>query len=371
MVLGIFTSRAAGKESRRVGRYAGELEGKYGQLQTGLAQDSLSDLGRLSGLAIDATQSYGNQARGALDQGYTDARRDTFQYGQAADNAARTGAQAAMGQLSNYGQQSLSALDQGLTRALSDLGSIEGLYQPYAQAGAAAQGLYADSLGINGADGNARATGAFQAGPGYQWQVDQATDAAARKASALGVAGSGNTLTEIATISSNLANQEYGNWQNQLSGLGAQGLAATGAVGANRTNMANVNMSAGRDRAGMLSELGSGLAGLESGYGQTAAGIYSGIGSGLSGLASNWGTNTANTLTNVGSNVADIYGRQGAYQAVIRGDLGKSLTNLGMQTAGMVNGASEQAAAAKGAMGDAITGLPFVGLRNLSASRVR
>ncbi len=93
--------------------------------------------------------------------------------------------------------------------------------------------MYADSLGLNGSGGNAAATAAFQASPNYQYQVDQATDAAARKAASLGMAASGNTLSAITTLGSNLANQEYDTWQNNLNGLGSQRLSAANAVSGN------------------------------------------------------------------------------------------------------------------------------------------
>ncbi len=90
-------------------------------------------------------------------------------------------------------------LTAGQTGALGALDTSAGLYGDLAKKYGGATSLALDALGVNGADGNTRATQAFQAGPGYQWQVDQATDAAARKAAALGIAGSGNTLAEIGT----------------------------------------------------------------------------------------------------------------------------------------------------------------------------
>ena len=140
-------------------------------------------------------------------------------YGQAQD--AKNQGQALLG---DYLGKAIGSVGKGYDQARSDLGTqytgaIDRL-DPYNQAGLKGLGMYQNSLGLNGASGNADAVAAFQASPGYQWQVDQATDAAARKASATGALGSGNTMAAIATLGSNLANQEYGGWQNRLSALG-------------------------------------------------------------------------------------------------------------------------------------------------------
>jgi len=78
--------------------------------------------------------------------------------------------------------------------------------------------LYADAMGINGADGNSRAVGAFQTGPGYQFAMDQGNQALARSASAAGMLPSGNTLAAATQFGQGLANQEYNNWLGGLAG---------------------------------------------------------------------------------------------------------------------------------------------------------
>ncbi len=109
------------------------------------------------------------------------------------------------------------------------LSQIGGLYQPMAAIGQQGTSLYADSLGINGADGNARAVGAFQTGPGYDFAMGQGLDALERRAAAQGRLQSGQTGLDTLTYAQGLANQEYGNWQNRLSGLGS--LWQTGVAG--------------------------------------------------------------------------------------------------------------------------------------------
>jgi hypothetical protein len=72
---------------------------------------------------------------------------------------------------------------------------------------------------VNGAGGNTRATDAFKAGPGYDWQVQQALDQTNRAAAATGGLQGGNTLAALSDRAGNMANQEYGNWQSRLAGL--------------------------------------------------------------------------------------------------------------------------------------------------------
>lgn len=157
----------------------------------------------------------------------------------------------------------VNSINTGANDAISRLGGAIDLYRPAYARGEQAGGTLADSLGLNGAEGNARAVSQFQAGPGYQWQVDQATDAAARKASALGIAGSGNTLTALAKLGSNLANQEYGGWQDRLTGMSNQGQQAAGSMSGLMSQQAGYDYGRGQS--------------LSSAYGQNArdiAGTY-------------------------------------------------------------------------------------------------
>lgn len=151
-------------------------------------------------------------------------------------------------------------LNNAQTYALGNLGDAAGAYSPLsslAQKYGAGTGLYMDSLGANGAEGNARATGAFQAGPGYQWAVDQSLDGINRSAAARGGSLGGNTLAALSDRAGNMANQEFGAWQDRLGGLispelSATGGAATGQAGA-YTNMANVRQGT----ANTLANLGT------------------------------------------------------------------------------------------------------------------
>ncbi len=126
-----------------------------------------------------------------------------------------------------------TALQGGQTNSLASLDRAGGMYAPLAQKYGAGSNMYLDSLGINGAEGNTRATGAFQAGPGYQYAVDQSLDQTRRAAARDGSLSGGNTLAALSDRAGNMANQEYGNWQSKLGGLiSPEMMATTGQAGA-------------------------------------------------------------------------------------------------------------------------------------------
>ncbi|CAH1656861.1 conserved hypothetical protein [Hyphomicrobiales bacterium] len=158
--------------------------------------------------------------------------------------------------LDDYLGRSLSALGQGRTDLRENyLGAIDRL-NPWVSAGTSALGTYQGSLGLGGDAARDDAVAKFRASPGYEYKVAQGTDAVARKASALGALGSGNTMTAIADYNRNEADQDYGNWQSQLQGLSDRGQQAATA------------------QSSLQGQLGSSLASL----GATEAGLYGGYG---------------------------------------------------------------------------------------------
>lgn len=163
----------------------------------------------------------------------------------------------------------LTSLGQGLTSATGTINSAVDRYNPWVDAGKSALGTYQNSLGLNGATGNAAAVSQFQESPGYAFQRDQAVDAVARKQSALGALGSGNTMAAITDRSSQLANQEYGGWQDRLNNLSNTGLQATGQQTALLGNLAGMQQQTGRDQANVY----TGTAGQEAGAYQGYAGL--------------------------------------------------------------------------------------------------
>lgn len=217
----------------------------------------------------------------------------------------------------NRGQtDSLAALGQGYANAAPEYQGAIDRFNPWAEAGRGALTTYQSSLGQNGAAGNAAAVSQFQASPGYQYQVDQATDAVARKASALGALGSGNTMQAITDRASNLANQEYGGWQDRLNALSNTGLAATGQQANLQQGLGNLYAQQGRDESNI--------------YGSTA-----GQEAGLYGNFASLGANNAWNGTNLGVNAVQ-QGQKNATNKVMSGlNFGLGLGGTGLKLLSM------------------------------------
>lgn len=242
-----------------------------------------------SGRAQAYTQQVGTANEKMLRGLNLDAQGDITNYGNQAIGNVNAGTQSAIGALTSQGGQAQQQLANGTSAAVNQVLGSNGQYAPYVANGQAANGMYANSLGLNGASGNAAATGAFQASPGYQWQVDQSTDAAARKAASLGMAASGNTLDAITRLGSNLANQEYGNWQNNLNGLSNTGLSAANAVSGNNALAAGYDYNGGAAGATLAQQLGSSLGNAYTNQGTQLANLNGGMGSSLAGLNTSLG----------------------------------------------------------------------------------
>jgi hypothetical protein len=126
---------------------------------------------------------------------------------------------------------------------LADIeGKTKGYLDPYLQAGMQAlpllqgqfKNLLSDPTSIMKQIG-----GQFQASPGYQYNVDQATGAANRAAAAGGMLGSPAEQAELAKTVSGIANQDYNNFMNQglgLYGRGLQGEEGLGQMGYGAAN---------------------------------------------------------------------------------------------------------------------------------------
>jgi hypothetical protein len=181
-------------------------------------------------------------------------------------------------------------LDKAQQGATDLYGRAQDRYTPLADLAGQGMGLYADAMGLNGQDGNARATGAFQAGPGYQFALDQGTQAALRGAAGSGQLASGNTLMALNRYGQGLANQEYGTWLNGLNGYNAMGQNVVGGQAALDTGLAGVGLDVANNKATIGANAAQGIASAGSGAlmaGQQAAGNRMSFGLNLlSGLGS-------------------------------------------------------------------------------------
>jgi hypothetical protein len=103
------------------------------------------------------------------------------------------------------------------------------LYSVFNQ-GQSGANAYADASGANGPEGLARAKANFQAGPGFDFQLNRGIDALTRAGAAKGIA-TGNTLRDAQEFGSGLANQEWGNYVSRLQPFLGQSATAAGNIG--------------------------------------------------------------------------------------------------------------------------------------------
>ena len=151
-----------------------------------------------------------------------------------------------------------------------------GGFQPYQAGGAASTADMQDLLGLNGQDAANAAMAKFQSSPGYQFQMQQGLRGVDAGAAAQGMLRSGATLKAEDTFAQGLANTDFGQYYNRLSGLAGQGLTAAGGIATAGNN------------------LGAGLEGNAQSQATTAIGagnaqssIYGNAASGLGNIANN------------------------------------------------------------------------------------
>jgi hypothetical protein len=121
----------------------------------------------------------------------------------------------------------INQLDTTGTGYLNQAKDITGDYLNLGKSGANA---YANATGVNGAAGNAEALANFQAGPGYQFGLDQGLQALQRTASSQGRLQSGNTDIDLLQYGVKAANDEWGNYIDRLGGYNNMYGAGVGAA---------------------------------------------------------------------------------------------------------------------------------------------
>lgn len=199
------------------------------------------------------------QAAGVVDKGYKKGFKD-----------AKKSLNKGMGGLKKDYATALNEVKTGANTAT-------GYYDSFQPGIDAASGLYSDSMGVNGAGGNARAVEAFQVGPGYQFALNQGLDSLDRRAASRGMLASGNNSIDTINYSQGLANQEFGNWQDRLAGQQALGVdiagqragIATGAAtqrAAIQTGRGDVKMGLGERLADLSYATRLGRAGVQGDY---------------------------------------------------------------------------------------------------------
>lgn len=175
---------------------------------------------------------------------------------QAASDAAaarNTGYNNAFSQASDY-------YNTGLTGATEQYNKASDLFNQWYDTGSSANQMYANALGLNGAEGTAAAQSAFTESPSYQYSLDQGLNAILRSQSAKGMLGTGNTTTDELVYATNLANQEWQSYLNNLNTASASG------------------QSAASSQASQLDQLASTISNTNTNLGNLAYSTQTGIG---------------------------------------------------------------------------------------------
>lgn len=167
------------------------------------------------------------------------------------------------------------------------LDQIPGVYQqylnPYVQGGQRSYGTLENQFNQLTNDPSAMMAkfgSQFQQSPGYQFQVDQAREAANRAAAAGGMLGSPMEQEHVAGITNQLANQDYYNYLSHVLGMYGQGLQGLGGLnqmgfqGANQLADAEGNALASQANLAMASQQNQNQA-QAGGWGQILGGIGS------------------------------------------------------------------------------------------------
>jgi hypothetical protein len=193
-----------------------------------------------------------------------------------------------------YQGQALPALQQAYNTGTTAINQGIGAYTPLANLGATYSGgapTLMNALGVNGPQGNAAATAAYQSSPGYQFQLDQGEQAIQRQNAIGGMGASGNALVAANNYAQGAANQDYQQWLTNLQNTGQMGLSATGAAA-----------------QGQAQGYG-GLANLASQYGQNQANVYGNVEGttvGANNLAAAGQQQGANNLLGAGLSLASL-----------------------------------------------------------------
>jgi hypothetical protein len=131
-------------------------------------------------------------------------------------------------------------------------GTVSPYYDPYIQAGQRSMGTLENQFNqlINDPASiyaMLAPQGGFQQSPGYQWQMEQGMNAATNAAASGGQAGGSAHQQQAASLGTNMANQDYYNWMNQvynpefermlgLYGSGLSGLSGLNTMGYNASD---------------------------------------------------------------------------------------------------------------------------------------
>lgn len=278
----------SGKAGRNAAIWSAMQAGWQKTENQGYAQQGYeSALGRVEP-AFESATDY-------LSKGYKTSRADAKAgFGQARKDIGQWRGKALDSLRGGYGD-AIDSLQQGYGQAIdTQRGAIAG-WDPLVERGLAGYDMLNNAMGLNGQAGRDAALEAFQEGPGYQWNVDQATEQTARAANKYGGLYSGNTSEATTRLASNLANQEYGSWLQRLQPYQAASQAAIAGQVGSTEKLGDIQSAQGR-----------GVAALQSDLAQQQAGVWQNSGTQLASNASNQGQFLANQGTQYGQDQASL-----------------------------------------------------------------
>lgn len=195
---------------------------------------------------------------------------------------------------SDYFNRGNQTLDSGTSRAIDAARQGGAVYDPLLSKYGGATTMLLNSLGVNGAEGNAAARGAFDAGPGYNFTRDQGIEALNRSRNARGMLNSGNTDIDALTYGTGLADKTYGSWQDRLGSFLSPELSAAGGKAGSFQNIASLIGQDTAARLGLDQNYTAGKTGINNqrasndlALGNTLANLYTGDASNRVGVAGN------------------------------------------------------------------------------------
>jgi len=334
----VFSGKAGRNASVQTAKFAlqqrSELEDIYGKGKTAADKAVTSGYKKSKPVLNQQYQTARGDMTGALDRGNAAILEGR---GSALD-AVTGGYGAAIDSVSQGYGQGINTVQQGYGQAIDAVGqrygqatdagnrAVEG-FQPLIDKSMAGYDLYQNSQGINGAAGRDAALAAFQTGPGYQWQVDQATQGAQRAANKIGGAYGGNAQDAVTRLSSNLANQEWTNWQKGLSGyVDAAQNAVSGQAGA-LTNLAGIYQNQGNTESQLYANQGKDVSALQVGQGKDVGTLQVGQGKDTASIYSDAAKGLSNNQMTAGQSLSDTAMRQGENMATLETGFGQSKAN--------------------------------------------
>jgi len=161
--------------------------------------------------------------------------------------------------IENANRQATSSLTQGRDAALGQYGTARDMYSPYAQQGQRANALYADSIGANGQAAQQAAYSQYAGSDPFRAANERyAAQADQQRYGARG--WSGNASLAAARASMERGATDWNNHLLRLSGMGQQGMQATGAQAQLTQGMGDIQSGYGQQMAGNAINYGNAMA---------------------------------------------------------------------------------------------------------------